>query len=403
MKHLLILLSLPILIACGGLTGSGPATDTPPAQIPGTTDSVSPTIIPSSTDTAAAPQNVTSFPNTNNYIWWIVSNDLDFPVDIQPTKSELGRMYIVEKQGTIHAFTNNQIDKEPFLNIEDRINQGFSEKGLLGLAFHPNYEQNGYFYVNYTGSGGDTHISRFQAVNGKGDPNSEVVLMVIKQPYPNHNGGGLAFGPDGYLYIGLGDGGLVGDPYKNAQNTSVMLGKILRIDVDNGNPYAIPPGNPFGNEVWAFGLRNPWRFSFDNANGDLYIGDVGQGKWEEVDYLPAGTSGANFGWSVVEGNHPYDGEAQASFTPPIAEYSHDLGCAVTGGYVYRGALPGLNGIYMYADYCRGTIWGALQVDGQWQSQIMFETGENITSFGQDEFGEMYITTESGNVLKLIRK
>ena len=403
MKRLLIFLTLPILAACGGLAEPLSIADTPPAPTSPIVDSVSPTEIPAQTDSDPAAQNVTSFPNSGNYIWWIVTKDLDFPVDIQPTHSGLGRLYIIEKHGTIRAFVNNQLEPEPFLNIEDRVNEGLSEKGLLGLVFHPNYEQNGYFYVNYTGSGGDTRISRFQAVNGKGDPNNEVILMTVKQPYPNHNGGGLAFGPDGYLYIALGDGGLAGDPHKNGQNTSVMLGKILRIDVNNGNPYSIPSDNPFGNEVWAYGLRNPWRISFDKATGDLYIGDVGQGKWEEIDYLPAGTSGANFGWSVVEGNHDYDGEAQANFTPPIAEYSHDEGCSVTGGYVYRGTLPGLNGIYMYADYCRGTIWGALQVDGQWQSQVMFEPDERITTFGQDEFGEMYFASDSGNIYKLIRK
>jgi len=402
MKRLLILLALPIL-ACGGLAEPLPATNTPPAPIPTSVESVSSTDTSPSTDSALPPQNATSFPNTANYVWWVVANNLETPVDIQPANNGTDWLYIIEKHGVIRIFSNNQLEKEPFLNIDDRISETISEMGLLGLAFHPNYEQNGYFYVNYTGSGGDTRISRFKAVNGKGDPNTEVILMTIKQPYPNHNGGALAFGPDGYLYIALGDGGLAGDPHKNGQDRSALLGKILRIDVDNGSPYAIPSDNPFGNEVWALGLRNPWRISFDRATGDLWIGDVGQAKWEEIDYLPAGTSGANFGWNIVEGNHPYDGEAQASFTPPVAEYSHDEGCSVTGGYVYRGSLTQWSGIYMYADYCNGKIWGLIKADGQWLSQVLFETGERITSFGQDELGEIYFASDSGSIFKLIRK
>ena len=214
-----------------------------------------------------------------------------------------------------------------------------------------------------------THISRFQASGNVADPNSEKVLMLVEQPYSNHNGGALNFGPDGYLYAGLGDGGSQGDPSKNGQNTTVMLAKILRIDVNNGDPYSIPADNPFGNEVWAYGLRNPWRISFDRATGDFWIGDVGQGQWEEIDYLPAGSpGGANFGWSIVEGNHDYDGTAQPGFIPPVAEYSHsEGGCSVTGGYVYRGAMPEWQGIYLYGDYCSGKVWGLIPV--QWQLAV----------------------------------
>ena len=229
--------------------------------------------------------------------------------------------------------------------------------------------------------------------------------MIIEQPYSNHNGGALAFGPDGYLYAGLGDGGLAGDPHKNGQNTTSLLGKILRIDVNNGNPYAIPSDNPFGNEVWAYGLRNPWRISFDSATGDLYIGDVGQGDWEEIDYLPVGSQGgANFGWSIMEGNHGYDGEAQPGLLLPAAEYSHNEGgCSVTGGYVYRGAMPEWNGIYLYGDYCTGTVWGLILSKAGWQSQVMFETGVTITSFGQDESGEIYFASDNGNIYQLTNK
>jgi glucose/arabinose dehydrogenase len=277
--------------------------------------------------------------------------------------------------------------------------------GLLGLAFHPDYETNGYFYVNYTGEGGHTRISRFHASGNSADKDSETVLLFIKQPFPNHNGGALAFGPDGYLYAGLGDGGKAGDPFKNGQNTSSLLGKILRLDVNKGEPYSIPADNPFGNEVWAYGLRNPWRISFDHVTGDLWIGDVGQNQWEEVDYLPRSWgSGANFGWSVMEGSHAYDSEPQSGMMLPVAEYSHvEGGCSVTGGYVYRGAMPEWNGIYLYGDYCSGKVWGLIQVNDQWQSQLMFETGVTITTFGQDESGEIYLASDTGDIYLLTKK
>jgi glucose/arabinose dehydrogenase len=295
----------------------------------------------------------------------------------------------------------------PFLNIEDRVNNSSNEMGLLGLAFHPNYAQNGYFFVNYTGNGGDTFLSRYQV---SGDPNianpsSELNLLRIDQPYPNHNGGGLDFGPEGYLYAGMGDGGLAGDPHGNGQSLSTLLGKVLRLDVDSAEPYAVPADNPFGNEIWDYGLRNPWRVSFDPLTGDLYIGDVGQGAWEEIDIHPAGVPGGiNYGWDFREGAHEYGGNAPAGLTDPIAEYSHaEGGCSITGGYVYRGSMPEWNGIYLYGDYCTGYVWGAINVDGQWQAQLLFETGERITSFGQDEAGEAYLVSDSGGVYKLVRK
>ena len=314
-------------------------------------------------------------------------------------------MFIIEKYGVIRVFENGQQLESPFLNIDDRVNDSGNEMGLLGLAFHPDYEQNGFFYLNYTGDGGDTRISRFQASGNIADPNSEKVLMIINQPYQNHNGGALAFGPDGYLYAGLGDGGSAGDPQKNGQNTTSLLGKILRLDVNNGDAYGIPSDNPFGNEVWAYGLRNPWRISFDRSTGDLWIGDVGQGQWEEIDYLPADSQGgANFGWSIMEGNHGYDGLAQPDMLLPVAEYSHaEGGCSVTGGYVYRGAMPEWQGIYLYGDYCRGIIWGLIFSNGQWQSQVMFETGGTITTFGQDESGEIYFASDNGNVYHLTKQ
>ena len=365
------------------------------------------------TDSTPAPSaanpaaSVSSFPNADAYEWKLIASGLDRPVDIQSANDGSGRLFIIEKYGVIRIYENGQLLDQPFLNIEDRVDDSGNEMGLLGLTFHPDYEQNGFFYVNYTGDGGNTRISRFQASGNSADSESENVLLLIEQPYENHNGGALAFGPDGYLYAGLGDGGFAGDPHKNGQNTTALLGKILRIDVNNGDTYSIPSDNPFGNEVWAYGLRNPWRISFDRVTGDLWIGDVGQGDWEEVDYLPAGSpGGANFGWSIMEGNHGYDGEAQPGLLLPSAEYSHaDTygGCSVTGGYVYRGNMPEWNGIYLYGDYCTGYIWGLFFSNGGWQNQLLFETGGTITSFGQDELGEIYFASDTGDIYRLVKK
>jgi glucose/arabinose dehydrogenase len=240
------------------------------------------------------------------------------------------------------------------------------------------------------------------------DPASEKDLLHIQQPFPNHNGGQMAFGPDGSLYMGLGDGGSEGDPNKNGQNKNILLGKILRIDVDHGNPYAIPMDNPFVNgggkaEIWAYGLRNPWRISFDKPSGNLYIADVGQDLWEEVDVVPSKAGGLNFGWNYYEGMHPYAGNPPAgvNFTFPVMEYSHAIGgCAIIGGYVYRGAITELQGIYFYGDDCSGKIWGLIHSNNGWQSQVLFETGANITTFGQDPAGEIYFADRRGTIYKL---
>jgi len=247
-------------------------------------DTAVPTQI-SSTDTPTSIPDTTTFPNPDAYAWQPVVSGLQRPVDLQADGS--GRLFVIEKSGRIRIIQDGQLLEASFLDITDRVNDSSNEMGFLGLAFHPNYAQNGFFYVNYTGSGGNTFISRFQASGDVADPNSEKILLTVEQPFPNHNGGVVIFGPDGFLYAGLGDGGSQGDPFGNAQNTGVLLGKILRLDVDNGEPYAIPTDNPFGNEVWAYGLRNPWRISFDKLTGDLYIGDVGQNTWEEIDFLPS--------------------------------------------------------------------------------------------------------------------
>ena len=410
MKRFLILLALPIL-ACGGLAETVSPTITP--LTPPTVVSVSQTDSQPQLGTAISPQtgsfplNGGEFPNAKNYEWRLIASGLNRPVDVQSAFDGSGRLFIIEKNGAIRIYENGQLLEQPFLDIEERVNDDGNEMGLLGLAFHPNYERNGYFYVNYTGRGGDTFISRLQAGGNIADAGSESILMKVKQPYSNHNGGAVVFGPDGYLYLSLGDGGLAGDPHKNGQDTTSLLGKILRIDVNSGDPYTIPSDNPFGNEVWAYGLRNPWRISFDRSSGDLWIGDVGQGDWEEVDYLPAGSrGGANFGWSIMEGNHGYDGQVQPGLLLPVAEYGHaDTlgGCSVTGGYVYRGGMPEWNGIYLYGDYCKGHVWGLMRSDGQWQSQLLFEAGMTITSFGQDESGEIYLAGDAGGVYKLAEK
>lgn len=410
MKRLLILLVMPLLLACGAFSDSVTPTATPlspTAIIPATQTESSPQTEPPTTvpqtETPSA-TNVSQFPDAAAYEWRLIASGLTRPVDLQSAYDGSGRLFIIEKYGVIRLFKDGLLLQEPFLNIDDRVNDRGNEMGLLGFAFHPNFEQNGYFYVNYTGEGGHTFISRFQASGDTADPNSETILLTVNQPYPNHNGGAVTFGPDGYLYLGLGDGGAGGDPLKNGQNIESLLGKILRIDVDQGDPYAVPADNPFGNEVWAYGLRNPWRISFDQVTGDLWIGDVGQNVWEEIDYLPAGSpGGANFGWSIMEASYGYDGEAQPGLLLPAAEYSHDFGCSVTGGYVYRGAMPEWNGVYLYGDYCSGIIWGLINVNGQWQSQVLFEAGTTITSFGQDESGEVYLLSDTGNVFVLTRK
>jgi glucose/arabinose dehydrogenase len=399
MKRFLVLLLFPILVACGAKQTTAPTiTPLPPTSAP------EPASPPQAESTPAPTLAVSAsvFPNPAEYEWKPLISGVSRPIDIQAAR---GNLFILEKVGTIRVYENGQLLDAPFLDITDRVNDGGNEMGLLGLAFHPDYESNGFLYVNYTGAGGHTRISRFHADGNSADPASEKVLLIIEQPYSNHNGGALAFGPDGHLYAGLGDGGAGGDPHQHGQNTKSLLGKILRLDVNNGDPYSIPADNPFGTEVWAYGLRNPWRISFDPTTGDLWIGDVGQGAWEEVDYLPKGQgAGANFGWAIMEGNHGYNDAPQPELLLPVAEYAHSEGnCSITGGYVYRGAMPEWNGVYLYGDYCTGRIWGLMLSDGAWQSQVMFEMGELITTFGQDESGEVYFASDKGVIYHLTKK
>jgi glucose/arabinose dehydrogenase len=406
----LALLTILILTACArAQTVTAPpalATDSPTPPAPTQTIPPSETATPFPSPTPA----VSEFPNPDAYEWEVVASGLSRPVDIQNAGDGSGRLFIVEQAGVIRILQNDALIEAPFLDIRELVDDGGNEQGLLGLAFHPDYESNGFFYVNYTGEGGHTVIARFHASGNAADLNSQAVLLRVEQPFPNHNGGALAFGPDGFLYIGLGDGGAGGDPFGNGQNINALLGKILRIDVNRGEPYAIPSDNPFGTEVFHYGLRNPWRISFDSATGDLWIGDVGQGQYEEIDYLGAGAKGGvNFGWDRYEGRHDYEsGDPLTNHTPPMFEYSHDEGCSVTGGYVYRGAMPEWQGVYFFADYCSGRLWGALHyqsaAEESFKSALLYQTGVQILTFGVDEAGEVYFGGDNnGTIQRLVRK
>lgn len=350
-----------------------------------------------------------------------VAGGFSRPLFVTHAGDGTNRLFVVEQGGLIWVLRDSQRLEAPFLDVSDRISpealgSGYSERGLLGLAFHPDYADNGAFFIDYTDRSGSSVLARYtvSAENpDRADADSEQQLLIVEQPYANHNGGHLAFGPDGALYVALGDGGSGGDPQGNGQNLGTLLGTILRLDVDAAEGYAIPEDNPFVStdnarpEIWAWGLRNPWRFSFDRETGDLYIADVGQNEWEEVNFQPASsTGGENYGWNAYEGSHRYSGLAPASDpVMPIAEYSHSGtgGCSITGGYVYRGeAIPALSGTYLYGDWCSGTIWTAQQAgEGMWDVQAALESGRSISSFGEDETGELYVVDyASGEILRL---
>jgi glucose/arabinose dehydrogenase len=359
------------------------------------------------------------------------------PVHVTHAGDGSGRLFVVEKAGVIRIVRNGSLEPVPFLSIAGRVGSSGGEQGLLSVAFPPGYTIKGYFYVDYTDLSGNTVVSRFHLTGDPdvANPSSEEIILTVDQPYANHNGGQLAFGPDGYLYVGLGDGGGGGDPQGNAQDPATLLGKILRIDVEptlvtppvfsathqlylpfvsagNRAPYRIPPSNPYTQtsgyrgEIWALGLRNPWRFSFDRDTGDLYIGDVGQNAYEEIDFQPAASPGGeNYGWVIMEGAHCYpSGPCDSTgLVLPVAEYDHNQGCSVTGGIVYRGSDPDLQGIYFYGDYCSGRIWGLVQESGIWTTQLLANTGLRITSFGEDGAGNVYVTDFwNGRVYQLVK-
>ena len=387
-----------------------PPSDTPPPAPPSATLAATPppsataTSRPTLTPTTQAVQPVD--PASIRVELESVVGGLDTPVGIAHAGDGSGRLFVLEKVGRIRVVQDRALLPTPFLDITGRVGSSQNEQGLLGLAFHPDYTANGLFFVNYTDRQGDTVVARFSvsADPGQAEPASEVVLLTLDQPAGNHNGGHLAFGPDGYLYIGTGDGGGAGDRYGNGQNGQTLLGAMLRLDVDGGEPYAIPQDNPFaGNpnvrdEIWAVGLRNPWRYSFDRLTGDLYIADVGQNVYEEVNFEPAGDPGGrNYGWPIMEGMHCFPADRpcdRTSLTLPVLEYDHTKGCSVTGGYVYRGQeSPNLRGVYLFGDFCSGRIWGLAPTgagDGDWQVAPLAQGDVRISAFGEDEAGELYL-------------
>jgi glucose/arabinose dehydrogenase len=341
-----------------------------------------------------------------------IAKGLDDPVAI--THAGDSRIFITLQAGRILIHDGTQLLPTPFLDIRTIVRSG-GERGLLGLAFHPRYAENGFFFVNYTDMNGHTVVARYRvsADPNRADSSTRKQILFIEQPFANHNGGEVRFGPDGYLYIGMGDGGSGGDPGNRAQNLAVLLGKMLRIDIDNGDPYAIPPSNPFaGNssarpEIWASGMRNPWRFSFDRHSGDLWIADVGQGAWEEVDFQPATSiGGENYGWRRMEGTHCFNPSSTCNpgnLVLPLIEYDHSGGaCSVTGGYVYRGARhPRLQGMYLYGDFCNGRIWGAVRNSaGEVTVRDLSDTAFSISAFGEDVNGELYLADYGGAVYRI---
>ncbi|HSH76612.1 MAG TPA: PQQ-dependent sugar dehydrogenase [Longimicrobiales bacterium] len=345
----------------------------------------------------------------------VVAQGLASPLYLTAPRGD-DRLFVVERGGRIRIIEGGTVLGTPFLDVGGQIVDG-GEQGLLGLAFHPQYAANGHFYVNYTDRSGDTRVVRY---NVSADPNvadatSALPILTVGQPFGNHNGGMIEFGPDGMLYVGMGDGGSGGDPQDHGQRPETLLGSMLRLDVDGGAPYAIPADNPFvghpttREETWAYGLRNPWRFSFDRGTGDLYIGDVGQNAVEEVSFQPSGSPGGeNYGWRITEGTACYDppsGCSSAGLTPPIHEYGHDEGCSITGGYVYRGsALPDLVGRYFFADFCSTWIRSFVVVNGTAQGvqDHSPDVGPvaSISSFGEDGNGELYVVSLGGTVYRV---
>lgn len=434
-KHIALFLTL-LAVGVGACQGTGtpepatqaPATATtapttapqkptelPPSEVATTAPAPAPSQAPSIEPTAPPTPTTTPLPQPATAIRLspIVSG-LARPTYL--THAFDGRLFVTEQAGRIWIIEDGQLLSEPFLDIRDRVGSAANEQGLLSIAFHPDYTENGRFFVDYTDQAGHTVVARFQVAAGepnRADRDSEFVLLKVDQPYANHNGGQLQFGPDGMLYVGLGDGGSAGDPQGNGQNPATLLGSLLRLDVDGQEPYQVPADNPFAGladkagEIWAFGLRNPWRFSFDRLTEDLIIADVGQGTWEEVDFQPASSAGGeDYGWNIMEGNHCYATSNcdTSGLVLPVAEYSHaEGGCSVTGGYVYRGsAFPELAGNYFFGDYCSGFIWSLVpQPDGTWLKTQVLDSQYNVASFGEDAEGELYVLDHSsGAVLQL---
>ncbi len=387
---------------CGG--GSNSSTANPPAP-------------PATPAGAPSGGGSTAPPSANSVALTTVVSGLANPVDLQQPNDGTSRLFAVEQAGTIRIVVNGSVLPAPFLDITSKVTfQG--EMGLLGLAFDPSFAQNQVFYVHYDRTVGGHRQSVIAQYKVSSDPNvadpaSERILLTVDQPFDNHKGGQLAFGPDGFLYITLGDGGSEGDPQGNGQNKNTLLGKILRIDVNStsgGRQYAIPADNPFAAgggspEIFAYGLRNPWRMSFDRTSGRLFAGDVGGDRFEEVDIIQRGN---NYGWNIMEASHcfnPPTGCDTSGLTMPIAEYSHSEGEAIVGGYVYHGSkIPTLQNAYIFGDYGSGKIWTLTENgSGGWTRTPLLSTGGNISSFGQDQAGEVYVVDLSGTVSQLTAK
>ena len=368
-----------------------------------------------------------------------IASGFDKPVFISSIPNSNDSHVVLEQKGTVRIIKKNQVMRSYFLDIRDRVHKPLfpgDEMGLLGLAFDPNFQINNNVYVHYNDKNDNTIISRFKVYNGITSKVSEKIILQIKQPYSNHNGGTITFGLDGYLYIGLGDGGSAGDPEKRAQDLSSLFGSILRIDINTDDYYLIPKDNPFINienaksEIWSYGLRNPWRFSFDKLTGDMLIGDVGQSLWEEINFEPfLSKGGKNYGWNILEGNHCYPEDSKCSsdgFTMPSFEYPNNAnyaktlfgikqpnmdGCSITGGYVYRGdKLKDMNGKYIFGDYCTGKIWSINISEGNGENlvnhtnSIMKSIGKKefyLSSFGQNNDGEIFIVDYNGTIYKLV--
>jgi glucose/arabinose dehydrogenase len=417
--------ALAVILLSGLLAGACAGTGETAKATPTTTSAPSPT--PTATPPAQTPTPVLptpSRPSADNRSFKLtrIARGLQDPVFVTDAGDGSGRLFVVEQIGRIRIVKNGVLLPRPFLDIRSLVLAG-GERGLLSVAFLPTFKQDGAFVVDYTRSStnpaaaGDTVIARFHANPSTSDVaerSTMQTLLVVHQPQSNHNGGLVKFGPDGLLYIGMGDGGNAGDtgpghaPEGNGQSLTTLLGKMLRIEVNATDRYRIPAGNPnlgrgTRREIWAYGLRNPWRFSFDRATGDLYIGDVGQNAWEEVDFQPsAAAGGANYGWPVWEGTHRYrPGTTRTRDTKPIGQYGHTGGsCAVTGGYVYRGArIPALDGFYIFGDYCSGRLWTLVRFGGAWRLSALRGTPYSISSFGEDAAGELYLVDHAGSVYR----
>jgi glucose/arabinose dehydrogenase len=424
MKRVLMSAAVVMLLAAC----SAPPASVAPTAMPRATETTPATAAPTEAATADATESPTAAPTEaaeptaspaagqalqpvlQEYV-----SGLEQPTYLTHAGDGSGLLYVTEQPGRVRVIQNGALVPTPFLDIEDKVGSSGNEQGLLSVAFAPDYTASRKMFANYTDRNGDTVVAGFLVNEGglTADPASQWQVMKIEQPYSNHNGGQLKFGPDGMLYIGMGDGGSAGDPQNYGQRVEELLGKMLRIDVSQSTadaPYAVPADNPsFGPEskpeIWSVGVRNPWRFSFDRETGDMFMADVGQNQIEEINFQPATSGGGeNWGWKLREGFEEFTGPKTDAMTDPIFEYRHgEDGCSVTGGYVYRGAsLPALAGAYVYGDFCSGRVWDLRPgAGGNWVNTRLFETNYSITSFGEDEQGELYVLDRSGTIYKLV--